>query len=167
VTRSRVQAIAEYVIRRACRRLPDEVSADRRREWAAELPAILGDPDSRAAALRQARALRYAAGVYLGARRLSQAAGLPRRAAATPVGWASRSQLVPLRRPRVPPGSIPAAAAVLLAAGAIVLLHAYPPHGTPDYPVLAASLAAEALGIAAIVRFVRWIRRKKRETPHR
>ena len=167
MTGTGVQAIAEYMIRRACRQLPDEASGDRRREWAAELPAILGDPDSRAAVLRQARALRYAAGVYLSAWRLSQAAGHPRRAAATPMGWASKSQLMPLRRPRVPPGSIPAATAVLLAVGAIVLVHAYPPHGAPDYPVLAASLTAEATGIAAIVRFVRWIRRKKRETPHR
>jgi Phospholipase_D-nuclease N-terminal len=72
----RAQRAAEHLIARACRRLPGEAGDERYREWAAELPAILDDPDTRSGVLRSARALRYAAGIcrctrgpYLSARR--------------------------------------------------------------------------------------------------
>lgn len=42
---------------------------ERYREWAAEVPAILHDPDIRFALLRSARALRFAAGTITSARR--------------------------------------------------------------------------------------------------
>ena len=41
----RLLRIGEYLITRACRRLPAETRDERYREWAAELPAILRDPD--------------------------------------------------------------------------------------------------------------------------
>ena len=42
--------IGEYVVGRACRRLPRDIREERYREWAAELPAILHDPQVRPAA---------------------------------------------------------------------------------------------------------------------
>jgi hypothetical protein len=58
--------IGEYLIARACRHLPAGARDERYREWAAELPAILDDPDVRPAARRAARMLRYAAGTIRG-----------------------------------------------------------------------------------------------------
>jgi hypothetical protein len=72
------QRIAEYIIRRACRRLPGDIRDERYREWAAELPAILHDPGIRFALLRSARALFYAAGTVRSTRCLHRAAVRPR-----------------------------------------------------------------------------------------
>jgi hypothetical protein len=58
--RDRGQRLAEYLLRRACRRLPEGVREERYREWAGELPAILTDPDVRWQARRTARALLFA-----------------------------------------------------------------------------------------------------------
>jgi hypothetical protein len=58
--------IGEYLIARACRHLPAGARDERYREWAAELPAILDDPEVRPAARRAARMLRYAAGTIRG-----------------------------------------------------------------------------------------------------
>jgi Phospholipase_D-nuclease N-terminal len=84
----RTQHAAEHLIRRACRRLPGEASDERYREWAAELPAILSDPDVGsgigARVRRSARALGYAAGVSRCARRLGRAWGQPRPGASLP-----------------------------------------------------------------------------------
>jgi Domain of unknown function (DUF4190) len=68
------QRAADMLIRAACRRLPGEVREERGREWSAELLAILHDPGIRIAALRQARALGYAVGVYHSAGRLYRSA---------------------------------------------------------------------------------------------
>jgi len=57
----RLLCIGEYLVARACRRLPAGTREERCREWTAELPAILRDPDTRLAARRAARMLRYAA----------------------------------------------------------------------------------------------------------
>jgi hypothetical protein len=62
----RLLRIGEYLITRACRRLPVETRDERCREWTAELPAILRDPDTRLAARRAARMLRYAADTIRG-----------------------------------------------------------------------------------------------------
>ncbi|HEY5351588.1 MAG TPA: DivIVA domain-containing protein [Streptosporangiaceae bacterium] len=62
----RLLRIGEYLIGRAARLLPGEIRDERRREWTAELPAILRDPDTRLAAHRAARMLRYAAGTVWG-----------------------------------------------------------------------------------------------------
>jgi DivIVA domain-containing protein len=58
--------IGEYLIGCAARLLPGEIRDERHREWTAELPAILRDPDTRLAARRTARMLRYAAGTVRG-----------------------------------------------------------------------------------------------------
>jgi len=58
--------IGEYLVARACRHLPAEARDERYREWAAELPAILRDPDVRPAARRAARMLGYATGTIRG-----------------------------------------------------------------------------------------------------
>ena len=52
--------IGEYLVGRACRRLPGKVRDERYREWTAELPAIVHDPDTRLAAHRAVRMLCYA-----------------------------------------------------------------------------------------------------------
>ena len=62
----RLLRIGEYLIGRACRHLPAEARDERYREWVAELPAILRDPDVRPAARRAARMLRYASGTIRG-----------------------------------------------------------------------------------------------------
>jgi hypothetical protein len=59
-------ALGEYLVRRACRPLPRDVREDRYREWAAELPAILHDPQVRFAPRRAVRMLGYAADTLRG-----------------------------------------------------------------------------------------------------
>ena len=58
--------IGGYLIGLASRLLPGGIRDERRREWTAELPAILRDPDTRLAAHRAARMLGYAAGAVWG-----------------------------------------------------------------------------------------------------
>jgi DivIVA domain-containing protein len=62
----RLLRIGEYLIGRAARLLPGEIRDERCREWTAELPAILRDPDTRLAAHRAARMLGYAVGAVWG-----------------------------------------------------------------------------------------------------
>ena len=57
----------EYLVRRACQRLPQDLRKERYREWAAELPAILHDPQVRPAPRRAVRMLGYAADTARGA----------------------------------------------------------------------------------------------------
>jgi DivIVA domain-containing protein len=66
----RLLRLGEYLITRACRRLPAGTRDERYREWAAELPAILRDPDTRLAARRAGRMLGYAAGTLWGTARV-------------------------------------------------------------------------------------------------
>jgi hypothetical protein len=77
-SRHHAQRLAEHLIRRACRHLPDDTRDDRYREWAAELPAILRDPDIRFRLNRSARALLYAADHHRGTRRLPRTSTTPR-----------------------------------------------------------------------------------------
>ena len=79
----RVQRTCERVIRAACRRLPQDMRAERCREWAAELPAILNDQSIRPALRRAVRALTYSAGIARTTRQLSRA-GRGTRPARTP-----------------------------------------------------------------------------------
>jgi Domain of unknown function (DUF4190) len=95
-TRPAMQRAADLLIRAACRRLPGEVREERTREWSAEVLAILHDSDIRVAALRRARALGYAVGVYRSASRLypSALAASPAMAVAaddTPQWWAQQT----------------------------------------------------------------------------
>ena len=62
----RLLRIGEYLIARACRHLPAGTRDERYREWVAELPAILTDPDVRPAARRAVRMLGYASGIIRG-----------------------------------------------------------------------------------------------------
>jgi hypothetical protein len=80
----RTQRAAEHLIRRACRRLPGEAGKERYREWVAELPAILADPDIGSGLRRSARALSYAAGISRCARRLGRPGGRPGPQASQP-----------------------------------------------------------------------------------
>jgi hypothetical protein len=57
----RLLRLGEYLVGRACQRLPPDVREERYREWAAELPAILHDPQVRFAPRRAVRMLGYAA----------------------------------------------------------------------------------------------------------
>jgi hypothetical protein len=59
----RVQRICERLIGAACSRLPEDMRAERCREWAAELPAILHDQSIRLGPRRAVRALTYSAGI--------------------------------------------------------------------------------------------------------
>jgi hypothetical protein len=58
--------LGEYLVRRACQQLPQDIREERYREWAAELPAILHDPQIRFAPRRAARMLGYAADTLRG-----------------------------------------------------------------------------------------------------
>ncbi len=73
--------IGEYLVRRACHRLPPETRDERYREWAAELPAILHDREIRLAPYRAVRMLGYAADTLRGTARAS---GRARRGPAAP-----------------------------------------------------------------------------------
>jgi hypothetical protein len=56
----------EHLVGRACQRLPKDIREERYREWAAELPAILHDPQIRLAPRRAIRMLGYAADTFRG-----------------------------------------------------------------------------------------------------
>jgi len=70
----RTQRLAEWLIRAACRRLPADVRAERCREWAAELPAILDDESVRPPLRRTLRAFSFCAGVSRTAGQLGRSA---------------------------------------------------------------------------------------------
>jgi hypothetical protein len=59
--------LGEYLVGRACQRLPQDIGQERYQEWAAELPAILHDPQIRPAPRRAVRMLGYAADTLRGA----------------------------------------------------------------------------------------------------
>jgi F-type H+-transporting ATPase subunit b len=59
--------VGEYLVGRACRRLPPGIREERYREWAAELPAVLHDSQIRPALQRAIRMLAYAADTLRGA----------------------------------------------------------------------------------------------------
>jgi hypothetical protein len=58
--------LGEFLVHRACQQLPPDAREERYREWAAELPAILHDPQIRPAARRAVRMLGYAADTLRG-----------------------------------------------------------------------------------------------------
>jgi len=69
-----VQRIAEWLVRAACRRLPADARAERCREWAAELPAILDDQSIHPPFRRALRALSFCAGISRTTRQLRRSA---------------------------------------------------------------------------------------------
>ncbi len=58
--------LGEHLVGRASRQLPRKVREERYREWAAELPAVLHDPQIRFAPRRALRMLGYAADTFRG-----------------------------------------------------------------------------------------------------
>ena len=58
--------LGEYLVGQACQRLPQDIREERYREWAAELPAILHDPQIRLAPRRAFRMLGFAADTIRG-----------------------------------------------------------------------------------------------------
>jgi hypothetical protein len=77
----RLLRIGEYLVRRACQQLPPNAREERYREWAAELPAILHDPQIRPAPRRAARMLGYAADTLRGTAMTAARARTPRMTA--------------------------------------------------------------------------------------
>ncbi len=155
-SRPPAQRIAEHLLRRACRRLPGDIRDERYREWAAELPAIIHDPVIRVAFLRSACALRYAVGVARSTRHLPA------------VGASPRGTRQPAIFPR-PDGIFPAIAGVVAWMTLIVLAGAFPAAAASPglWPPLfiAVLLVPDVLIAVAIIRFVRWYRRRSRHTP--
>ena len=153
------QRVAERVIRSGCRGLPGETGTERYREWTAELPAILRDPDVNSAAVRTARMLRYAAGAYRAGRRLRSSVGSPRPVSGV---WASRSRRHPVKWPALPDGVFPGIAAIVIWVVVILLVRAHPPTGYWNVMGIAGGFVSEALGLFAVVRFIRWARRQSK-----
>ena len=58
--------LGEYLVGLACQQLPQDVREERYEEWAAELPAILHDPQIRLAPRRAMRMVAYAADTLRG-----------------------------------------------------------------------------------------------------
>jgi hypothetical protein len=164
------QRIAEYVIRRACRRLPADMRDERYREWTAELPAIMHDDDVRLGLLHAARALRYAAGTYACSRQLARRSATRQLAGAPAAGWADRSHRRLLGRPRLPDGTFFAVAAVLTWVAVLIAMgRASPPgaatNGAASAMFAVIAFAPDVLALIAVVRFVRWLRRRSRRAP--
>ena len=158
-TGSFAQRVAERVIRRGCRGLPGEVSGERYREWTAELHAIRRDPEVKSAPVRTARMLRYAAGTYRAGRRLRATVGSPRPATG---GWASRSRWRPVRWPARPDGVFLGIAAIVVWVVVIVLVRTHPPVGYWNVVGIGGGFVSAALGLFAVVRFIRWARRQSK-----
>jgi hypothetical protein len=156
-SRPPAQRIAEHLLRRACRRLPGDIRDERYREWAAELPAIIHDPGIRVAFLRSARALRYTLGIARSTRHLPAAGASPR---------GTRQAAI---FPR-PDGVFLAIAGVAAWITLIVLAGAFPAAAASPglWPPLfiAVLLVPDVLIALAIIRFVRWYRRRSRQAPH-
>lgn len=141
-SRPAVQSAAERLIRRACRRLPGGTQDERYREWAAEVPAILHDPDIRFALLRAARALRFAVGTYTSARRSPGAIRYQPDAAA----FAS------------------AGVRLLISVGIWIVgagvLTAFPPHGFWILVVVGAGVVNSGFALIQEVKLVLWFCRR-------
>jgi hypothetical protein len=78
----------EYLVRRACRRLPARIRQEQYQEWLAELPVILHDRDAGPAPLRVVRMLAFAADTLRGTALASDAyRGAHRGTAAKNLRW--------------------------------------------------------------------------------
>jgi hypothetical protein len=139
------EPLAGWLIGRACRHLPAAAREERGREWTAELPAILADPDVHPALLRSARAVRFAAGTIRTARREH---GVFRGRLA---GADARSAGVRL----FVCGSLWLAVVCLVRIGAV--LHIPAPHGIWIALVVLAAAAVELFALAQVIKLVRWL----------
>lgn len=124
--------VGEYLVGRACQRLPRDVREQRYREWAAELPAILHDPQIRLAPRRAVRMLGYAADTFRGA------------------------TLAHVRARRYPPALTAALSVLLLGGLALVTWNVWnivrAPEHPPNYLRLAWSLLLAAYPISMLLR---------------
>jgi hypothetical protein len=148
---SLLQRVAEWLIRAACRRLPADVRAERCREWAAELPAILGDQSLRPPFRRALRALSFCAGISRTTRQLRRSARTSARRA-TPgdrFGKAPVRQREFLARRAVLGFLI--WLVVVLGAIAVTTRHPGPP-GWPDMLILAMAVGFDAFCLVDIAR---------------
>jgi hypothetical protein len=149
----RTQRLAEYLIRRACRRLPDSIRDERYQEWTAELPAILCDPGTR---YRAARALLYAADQTRGARRYPKPAAQPRKrtlaASITAIGKYS------------PAKDFGVAAATGCIAMALLALSSLT-HTWFHWPLVVLALGATLFYLGMLLRAVRRSSQRSRDTP--
>jgi hypothetical protein len=137
--------LAEWLIGRACRHLPTAARAERGREWTAELPAILADPEVRPGLRRSARALRFAAGTIRTARRehgvfRGRLTGADARAAGARLFMCASLWLAAVCAVRV---------------GAA--LHLRAPHGIWAAPLVPAAVAVELFALAQVIKLVRWL----------
>lgn len=162
----RAPGIAARIIRRASRRLDEDIRDERYREWTAELPAIRHDPAVRSGFVRALRTLSYASGVLRSARRLN-AAGRDRARAASPVdlpSWAFRSARRPVTGPRLPPGVLPVIGGFIAWFCLVLVIRSHPVNGSGNFVYVAIS-GADGLFVAVNeVRFVLWIRRRSKRT---
>jgi hypothetical protein len=138
------EEIADYLIHRACRHLAADSRDDRYREWTAELPAIMADPDVRPV-LRQARALRFAAGTIRTARRghgvfRGQLSGADARSAGVRLVGSVGIWLT---------------AICLVRIGAVLNIPA--PHGIWTALLVLASAASDLFALAQVIKLVRWL----------
>jgi hypothetical protein len=138
-----VQRIAEWLIRSACRRLPADVRAERCREWAAELPAILDDQSIRPPFRRALRALSFCAGISRTTRQLRRSARAANRRAAS----GDRFGKHPARQGEylVRRAVVGFLIWLIVVAGAIAVINAH--HGPPGWPVM--TILALAVGFDA------------------
>ncbi len=127
-----VLRLGEYLVGRACQRLPKGIREERYREWAAELPAILHDPQIRLAPRRAVRMLGYAADTFRGA------------------------TLTHVRARRLPPAMTAALSVLLLAGLAVVSWNIGNIVRAPEHPLnylrLAWSLLLVAYPISTLLR---------------
>ncbi len=125
--------LGEFLVGRACRRLPKDIREERHREWAAELPAILHDPQIRLAPRRAARMLGYAADTFRG------------------------TALTHVRARRLPPAVTAALRVLLLACLAVVTWDIWNIVQAPELPLnylrLAWSLLLVAYSISTLLRY--------------
>lgn len=145
-SRPLAQRLSQWLIGRAGRHLPAPARDERYREWTAELPAILADPEVRPALLRSARALRFAVGTIRTARRehgifRGQLTGADARSAGARLFISASLWL---------------AAVCLIRIGAV--LHIPAPHGFwAVAPLLLASVANQLFAMAQVIKLVRWL----------
>ena len=130
--RGSVLRLAQVLINEACQRLPADARQDREREWAAELAAIIDDPDIRRRWRRHLRALRFAVAQRRTVRRLTWPAG------------AARVRVIVARTALASAG-----AAVVLAVAMIPLDSVVTSSSSYSYPALQAEALAGTLALAA------------------
>jgi hypothetical protein len=147
----RAQLTAEWLIHTACRRLPADVRAERCREWAAELPAILDDQSIRSPFLRMLRVLTFCLGISRTARQLSRSARAGSRHKRNSRWRSGATQSQPLDvAVRTVVGLV---VWIVIAFGFIALLGARPdPHGWPVMLGLALAIGFDAFCLVDIAR---------------